>query len=82
MLDILVPILYHLNDARSDQCKSPSSGFDLKYSRKGYIAFTCRKLLISSKYIILLFPSFSSSSRFDAYRSVHITAFKWRKKFW
>ena len=32
VLDILVPILYHLNDARSDQCKN-----------KPISVFTCRQ---------------------------------------
>lgn len=31
VLEVLVPILYHLNDARADQCKSFCEFFNINY---------------------------------------------------
>ena len=51
VLDVLVPILYFLNDARSDQCKNTNSVFLWILTRD-----SCSKFQFYGRFI---FPDFS-----------------------
>lgn len=74
MLDILVPILYYLNDARADQCKSQPAVIRLLSS-----CYT------SSMHFLLLLMGFilGCSPRWThAHRRVHSAAAERGEKLW
>ena len=70
VLDILVPILYYLNDARADQCESPL-----------FLHFN--KLLLDKHSLTcsVMYPCCSTCWA-HAYWGVHFAAVEWREKLW
>lgn len=67
VLDILVPILYHLNDSRADQCEYTSIVSDIGEDTR---------IQIPSSY----FPY--SSRGFNSHRRVHPALVEWRTQLW